>query len=117
MKFLVDAQLPRALARWLQHRGHDAVHTLDLPDQNQTKDSVLLKRASDEARILITKDADFQITFQLGKGPPKLMLVTTGNITNSELIDLFEKNLATILQLLEKNHFVELNRGALIVHR
>ena len=31
MKFLVDDQLPRRLARWLQAEGHEAIHTRDLP--------------------------------------------------------------------------------------
>jgi len=30
VKFVVDAQLPRRLAPWLQQRGHEVVHTLDL---------------------------------------------------------------------------------------
>jgi predicted nuclease of predicted toxin-antitoxin system len=30
MRFLVDAQLPPALARWLTAKGHDAVHIADL---------------------------------------------------------------------------------------
>ncbi len=36
MNFLVDAQLPRRLARILTGAGHDAVHTLDLPNANRT---------------------------------------------------------------------------------
>ena len=35
MKFLVDVQLPRRLARWLQASGHDAIHTRDLPKGNR----------------------------------------------------------------------------------
>ena len=35
MEFLVDAQLPWRLARWLQSEGHDAVHTRDLPQGNR----------------------------------------------------------------------------------
>jgi predicted nuclease of predicted toxin-antitoxin system len=31
MKFIIDAQLPRRLARFLQGLGYDAIHTLDLP--------------------------------------------------------------------------------------
>ena len=31
MKFLVDAQLPRRFANWLNEAGQDALHTLDLP--------------------------------------------------------------------------------------
>jgi predicted nuclease of predicted toxin-antitoxin system len=30
VKFLVDAQLPRRLALWLQQRGHDVIHTVDV---------------------------------------------------------------------------------------
>jgi predicted nuclease of predicted toxin-antitoxin system len=41
MKFLVDAQLPVRLARFLQNAGHDAIHTLDLPEHNATPDAVI----------------------------------------------------------------------------
>ena len=116
MKFLVDAQLPKALARWLQQRGHDVVHTLDLPEGNRTKDSSLLTLSNASGRTLITKDADFQIAFELGQGPPKLLLVTTGNITNGELLQLFEKNESIVLAEINQGRFVELNRGAVIVH-
>ena len=33
MKFLVDAQLPRRLVCELVDLGHDAIHTLDLPEE------------------------------------------------------------------------------------
>lgn len=39
MKFLVDAQLPIRLARFLQASGYDTLHTRDLPQQNETSDS------------------------------------------------------------------------------
>jgi predicted nuclease of predicted toxin-antitoxin system len=29
MTFLIDAQLPRRLAYWLQQQGYEAIHTLD----------------------------------------------------------------------------------------
>ncbi|MFL5804034.1 MAG: DUF5615 family PIN-like protein, partial [Roseiflexaceae bacterium] len=38
MIFLIDAHLPRRLARILQQYGHDTYHTLDLPHQNRTDD-------------------------------------------------------------------------------
>ena len=41
MKFLVDAQLPRRLARWLHAEGHEAIHTSDLPEANQTGDATI----------------------------------------------------------------------------
>jgi hypothetical protein len=36
VKFLVDAQLPVRLARFLISAGHDVLHTTDLPDGNRT---------------------------------------------------------------------------------
>ncbi len=33
MRFLVDAQLPRRLAVWLNNAGHLAVHTLHVPEE------------------------------------------------------------------------------------
>ncbi|MGH3939608.1 MAG: DUF5615 family PIN-like protein, partial [Pseudonocardiaceae bacterium] len=39
VKFLVDAQLPARLARFLADAGHDTLHTTDLPDGNRTTDA------------------------------------------------------------------------------
>ena len=39
MKFLVDAQLPVRLARFLQGVGYDTIHTRDLPLKNATSDT------------------------------------------------------------------------------
>lgn len=39
MKFLIDAQLPRRLAIFMQELGYDAIHTLDLP--NKTEQQIL----------------------------------------------------------------------------
>lgn len=117
MKLLVDAQLPRRLARWLQQRGHDVIHTLDLAQRNRTPDASLLSLANGEQRVLLTKDADFQITHELGQGPPKLLLVSTGNIGNKELLGLFAKHEDTLFDLLDQYAFIELNRSQLIIHK
>ena len=65
MKFLVDAQLPRRLARWLQRMGYDALHTLDLPSGNQTTDTEINACAARDGRIVVTQDADFVNTHLL----------------------------------------------------
>ena len=117
MKFLVDAQLPRRLALWLQQRGHDVVHTLNLPQQNRTPDPFLLAMSNKEDRVLITKDTDFEITHELGQGPPKLLLITTGNIHNDELLALFARHEETLVRLLDQHTFIELSRSQLIIHK
>lgn len=117
MKFLVDAQLPRRLALWLQQRGHDVIHTLDLAQQNRTPDLFLLTLANEDERALITKDTDFEISHELGHGPTKLLLITTGNIHNDELLGLFVRHEEALFRLLTRHTFLELSRSELIVHK
>ena len=65
---------------------------------------------------MVSKDADFQISHELGRGPKRLLLITTGNIHNDELLELFRKNEDSLLELLLQHSFIELSRSELIVH-
>ena len=116
MKFLVDAQLPRRLARWLQSVGYDALHTLDLPDGNQTTDAEINAQAARDDRIVVTKDADFINTHLLYAQPRQLLVVSTGNITNDALESLFAAHLAAVTAALQTCDYVELTRTNLVVH-
>lgn len=117
MIFLVYAQLPRKLAALLQSFGHDVLHTLDLPDVNRTSDARINEISVAEQRIVVTKDADFVNSFLISQVPYKLLLVSTGNITNSRLLTLFEDNLSSIATALTACDFVEITRSQLIEHR
>jgi predicted nuclease of predicted toxin-antitoxin system len=75
MKFLVDAQLPRRLAQWLQTAGHDTLHTRDLPQQNATPDQDINALSIAQQRIVITKDTDFLNSFLTRQEPYKLLLI------------------------------------------
>lgn len=116
MKFLVDAQLPKRFCAWLIEAGHDATHTLDLPQGNRTPDALLLEIAEREQRIVITKDDDFVQSHLIAGRPGQLLLVSTGNIGNAELEKLLRTNLAAIVQAFETARFVEITRDTLIVH-
>ncbi len=116
MKFLVDAQLPRRLARWLQVEGHEALHTRDLPRGNRTGDTAINEISVREQRAVITKDEDFVVMFLLRHQPYKLLLVSTGNISNKELEQLFRNNLEAILEAFETHDFVELDRCTMTCH-
>ena len=117
MKFLVDAQLPVRLARVLQSIGYDTIHTKDLPLQNATQDTEINTLSVQESRIVITKDRDFFDSFIIRQEPYKLLLVTTGNITNNELVELFVKNLPQLAQLFQQHSLIEINRNAIAVHQ
>lgn len=117
MKFLVDAQLPVRLARFLQENGYDTLHTRDLPQQNATLDTVINDISIEQGRVVITKDADFLDSFFTIQKPSKLLLVSTGNIRNSELEEIFKNNLSTLINLLQNNDYIEINREQIIVHQ
>lgn len=115
MKFLVDAQLPRRFAHWLNEAGHDALHTLDLPKKNKTTDSELVTRAMRDGRIVVSKDADFVQSFMV-TGEPPLLLISTGNISNIELEKILRANLNGIEAAFASGRFIEVTREALVVH-
>ena len=116
MKLLVDAQLPRRLVYRLRETGHDAKHTLDLPSGNRTPDSEIVEIAMQERRIVITKDADFVNSFIVRGQPRKLLLISTGNITNQELERLLLENIGQLAEIFEDYHFVEPDRRGITIH-
>lgn len=58
MNFLVDAQLPIALCRWLECKGHSAMHVADI-GLIGANDETIATRAIADASIIISKDEDF----------------------------------------------------------
>lgn len=116
MKFLVDAQLPRRLARFLGSAEQDAIHTLNLPNGNATTDAELCDICQRDQRVLVTKDLDFTDSYLLKHEPALLLLVSTGNISNRELEALFRARLSDILTAFASSSFLELDRDGIIIH-
>ena len=58
MKFKLDENLPELAAGRMRELGHD-VHTVADERLNGADDSVVLRRAVDEDRVLVTLDLDF----------------------------------------------------------
>ena len=115
MRFLVDAQLPLRLARSLAASGHDVVHSSQLPDGNRTPDSALASLADSDDRIVMTKDRDFEVSHLVRQQPRRLLLITTGNIANNDLLDLVTRNLTLIEGAFEGADFVELSSVSVII--
>ena len=66
--------------------------------------------------ILIIKDSDFLDSFYLKNSPQKLLLISTGNIRNTELLVLFQRNILRIIDLFKEYSFVELNSQEISGH-
>jgi predicted nuclease of predicted toxin-antitoxin system len=64
----------------------------------------------------LTKDADFVNSFLLCGAPYKLLLVSTGNISNRDIQDIFIRNLPAILAALETPNYVEIAQTNLVSH-
>ena len=58
MRFLVDNQLPAALARWLNSVGVDCEHVLEA-GLAQATDSQIWRYAAEHGMVVIGKDEDF----------------------------------------------------------
>lgn len=102
MKFLIDHQLPPALAEFLRGLGHDSRHVRELGLKSDD-DLAIWKFAAANDLILISKDQDF---FDLASRPNeggKLIWVRLGNCRNQPLLQAFEKFLPQILQSLDQD--------------
>jgi predicted nuclease of predicted toxin-antitoxin system len=117
MKFLLDAHFPIKLKDWLINNGFDTIHTAELFKGNLSSDRDIIEFAEIQNRIIITKDSDFLKYRILHQKPAFLLMVTTGNIKNRDLFNLFESQFLIILEAYNKNHkVIEINTHSIIIH-
>lgn len=101
MRFLVDAQLPPALARFLAGQGYDAAAVRDL-GLREANDDLIWGHAKREGYIVVTKDEDFvQRIWRFGP-PPQVMWLRIGNATNRVLLAWLQPVLSDALAALER---------------
>jgi predicted nuclease of predicted toxin-antitoxin system len=116
VKFLVDAQLPERLSRQLVDAGHDVLHTSQLADGNRTTDQEIVRLADEQDRVVVSKDRDFRDSHLLRGAPRRLLVVSTGNISNDDLLVLFNQHLTAVVAAFGKASLVELRSEELVVH-
>jgi len=88
VKFLIDAQLPLALAKFLRASGYDALHVHDL-GLADSEDPPIWKRAIRLDEIIITKDEDFVVRRILSIKGPVVVWLRVGNCSNAALLAWF----------------------------
>jgi predicted nuclease of predicted toxin-antitoxin system len=101
MRFLVDAQLPPALARWLAANGYAAEHVADR-QMEAASDSAIWDYALQEAAVIITKDEDFAQRKTLSDTGPAVIWIRLHNTRRRELLARFESVLPDVLSALER---------------
>ncbi len=100
MRFLVDAQLPPALARRIEALGHAAEHVADC-GLLAAADGVIRTYAASLGAVIITKDDDF-VVHQLLEGGPAVVWIRIGNTRKAELLGRIETDFANIVSALER---------------
>jgi predicted nuclease of predicted toxin-antitoxin system len=91
VKFLVDNQLPSALARHLAIVGGvDCLHVSDI-GKGQSSDSEIWAYILESGRILITKDEDFFHRASSSNVAAQIVWVRLGNCRNEALLGAFDR--------------------------
>lgn len=85
MKFLVDANLPPALARWLASQGHEAHHVEDFGIEAMS-DRAIWARARELDACIVTKDEDFILLQALDRAGPAVVWIRIGNAVRTILL-------------------------------
>jgi predicted nuclease of predicted toxin-antitoxin system len=101
MRFLVDAQLPPALARWLSGKGHEAEHVADR-QMEAASDAAIWDFALQASAAIITKDEDFAQRKVLTEKGPVVIWIRLPNTRRRELLAWFETVLPDVLSALER---------------
>ena len=102
MKFLVDAQLPPALARWLVVEGYRAEHVMDI-EMDAASDAAIWRCAARIGATILTKDEDFAILrTERRNSRPAIVWLRVGNTRRGELLRWFEPLLPRVIDRLER---------------
>lgn len=106
MKFIIDAQLPPALALFISSLGYEAQHIDDMSVLGAS-DREIWELAEHISAVIITKDEDFVILRTLNPDGPAVVWIRTGNTRKAVLLAHMERIFPEIIE--------QLNNGELLV--
>ena len=101
MRFLVDNQLPVALAALLRAQGHEAEHVLELGLAQGTDNPIWLRAVATQA-VILSKDEDFAEWVRRGRPGPPVVWLRVGNTSRRALLIWFTAFLPSIINDLQR---------------
>jgi predicted nuclease of predicted toxin-antitoxin system len=108
VRFLVDQQLPPALAAFLKNQGHDAQHVREL-GLKEADDATIWRYAAANGMVVVSKDEDFYFLATKPGGDGRLVWVKIGNCRKQVLLKKFGAQFGAIVAALEAdNQIVEI---------
>jgi predicted nuclease of predicted toxin-antitoxin system len=99
VKFLVDAQLPPALARWLTEAGYEAQAVREI-GLREADDGAIWRHAEANGYVIVTKDEDFALRVQATQSGPSVVWLRMGNTSNAALHAWLGQQLPQIVALI-----------------
>jgi predicted nuclease of predicted toxin-antitoxin system len=106
MNFLVDAQLPPALARLITSLGHRAVH-VEEARLLLVNDKAIWAHAVNQQHIIVTKDEDFRNMLLLATGSKTpVVWIRIGNCSNAALTRWFQPLFPQVLEHLQQGEYL-----------
>jgi predicted nuclease of predicted toxin-antitoxin system len=108
MRFLIDRCAGTLIAQWLRSQGHDVSESRDRgPDPG---DHILLARAAQESRILVTIDTDFgQLIFF--EGLPHSGLVRLPDVRSNQRLEIMKELIERFQAELEARAIITVRGG------
>jgi predicted nuclease of predicted toxin-antitoxin system len=100
VKFIVDNQLPIALANYLRERGFDCQHVLEA-GLSEALDTEICRHADLEDRIIISKDEDFFYLAKQRQATIRVIWVRMGNCRTAILLAAFHRSWSFIESCLD----------------
>ena len=114
MKLWLDAQLPPALARWINEQsiGLEAIPVRNIGLRDASDHDIFFK-ARLAGALVMTKDRDFVQLLGTQGPPPKVIWLRLGNSSNAALQAVLSTTLPKAIELLESGEpWVEIRQRA-----
>jgi predicted nuclease of predicted toxin-antitoxin system len=115
MKFLADMGISLLTVEWLRAQDHDALHVRDAAMQ-RAADEIILTKARDEQRIVLTLDLDFGYLLAVsGADLPSVIIFRLGNQTAEVVTRRLQDTLACCTESLLNGAIVTVTEEAIRV--
>lgn len=106
MNFMLDVHLPISLSKFLDNQQNcKAIHVNQILQKWLTTDADICRYADEHNFVVITKDQDFKDSHFINHTPKKVIKIALGNISNVNLIFLFDKHLPVLAEVFTKATF------------
>lgn len=118
MRLLLDKNLSFRLVAMLEPHGHDVVHVDDL-DLEHADDDVILNRARELERVVVSSDTDFGalLAAQRAMGPSMVLTREIEAYPASEIAELLLAALEVAAEVLEEGAIIVVARQDVRVRR